>query len=235
MPSPNNILLLALVFVTVGFIGGALIAIVWAGREKKVDKAQREAAPARRVPSRLEPLVELFRLRTNQQIVVFMDGKYYTNSTEMEQSLVTELRRVAEDWQRWLGVDKQPEPVVVPEPPLPSVTVKEEQVSELRLNQVTGNIPPKEEPITPPAFMDTPSEIKPKPTTIVGQINEILQEKLTGTNKTISLMDDMHRGVIVWVGIEKYDGIDAVPYPEVQNLIREAVKEWEKRTEAGTL
>ncbi|KPL79172.1 hypothetical protein ADN00_04810 [Ornatilinea apprima] len=235
MPSLGSILILALVFVTVGFIGGALVAIAWSNREKTEEK---EEPPARKIPSRLEPILELFRLRTNQQLVVFIDEKYYTKSSEMEESLKSELRGLAEDWLRWLGVERPTQPVAPELQAPPAIDIARE--SEARLNGIVG-ISTEEPPSAAPQAGSAPvmaaelgQELRPRPTTIVGQINEILQEKLAGTNKTISLADDMHRGVIVWVGIEKFDGIDAVPYPDAQKLIREAVKEWEQRNESAT-
>jgi hypothetical protein len=236
MPSLVNILLLVLVFVTVGFVGGALVAVIWSTRLKREEQPNEGEEPAaRKIPSRLQPLVELFRLRTNQQIVVSLDGKYYSSSSEMEERQLLMLRQAAEDWERWLGIEKPPQPVAVEEKPQPEA-IDIDRESEARLNEISAAVPVMNaQPAPATVLPGILPEVKPKPTTIVGQVNEILQEKLAGSNKTISLVDDMHRGVIVWVGLEKFDGIDAVPYPEAQKIIREAVKEWEKRTENGTL
>jgi hypothetical protein len=72
--------------------------------------------------------------------------------------------------------------------------------------------------------------------TIVDQINTVLQEKLAGTayeRRGLTLQDNLQNGVIVYVGGEKYDGIEAVPYPDAQELIQSAVAEWEHRFSAG--
>ncbi len=72
--------------------------------------------------------------------------------------------------------------------------------------------------------------------TIVEQINDVLQGKLAGTqyeHRALVLQDDMNNGVIVYIGSEKYAGIELVPYPDAQELIRDAVAEWEQKYEAG--
>jgi hypothetical protein len=72
------------------------------------------------------------------------------------------------------------------------------------------------------------------PTSIVGQINQILQEQLEGTplqTRGIRLVEDFKNGVIVQVGMERYPGIDTVQDPEVRAAIRAAVAEWERRSE----
>jgi len=38
----------------------------------------------------------------------------------------------------------------------------------------------------------------------------------------------------VWVGIQRYEGIDSVPDENVCAIIRAAVKEWEKRSAASS-
>jgi hypothetical protein len=69
----------------------------------------------------------------------------------------------------------------------------------------------------------------------VEQINDVLGAMLINTpdqKRAIHLTDNGHEGVLVWVGLEKFNGVDEVPYPEVQQLIRAAVAKWEEQTEA---
>ena len=69
---------------------------------------------------------------------------------------------------------------------------------------------------------------------MVEQIDEILQEVIDNSEKPdrkIRLVEEPNEGVAVWVGSEHFIGIDAVPDPIVKDLIRLAVKEWDKRTE----
>lgn len=71
---------------------------------------------------------------------------------------------------------------------------------------------------------------------ITAQIDEILQERLVGTpldQRGIRLLDSPDGGVVVFVGIENYDGVDAVPDEDVRRAIRAAVTEWEQRSSQG--
>lgn len=71
---------------------------------------------------------------------------------------------------------------------------------------------------------------------IVMQIDDILQEKLAGTelaNKGIRLVELPSKDLVVMVGLNQYDGIDAVPDPQIKSLIRESVAEWEKTSAEG--
>ena len=53
------------------------------------------------------------------------------------------------------------------------------------------------------------------------------------TDKGVKLVENENHGVDVWVGVEKYNGIEEVPYPQVKELIREAVLRWEQENEAA--
>ena len=68
---------------------------------------------------------------------------------------------------------------------------------------------------------------------ITQQINAILQEMLQTTelaDKGIRLEENPNHSVDVFVGAEKYSGIEEVPYPQVRSLIHEAVLRWEQET-----
>jgi hypothetical protein len=74
-------------------------------------------------------------------------------------------------------------------------------------------------------------KVEPKPKTIVGMIDDVLQKKLASSplqGRKIKLEDGPHGEVVVVVGADHYAGVDQVPDPQVQAIIREAIAEWER-------
>jgi len=97
--------------------------------------------------------------------------------------------------------------------------------------------------ITPPS-MDiadvissaiTPEIIKEVPTgskSIALQVDEILQEKLHTSplnTHTIRLIELPGKSLIVIVDDTQYDGVSEIPDPEIRQIIRDSVAEWERR------
>jgi len=71
-----------------------------------------------------------------------------------------------------------------------------------------------------------------KNTSIVAMIDEVLQAKLLNTSltaKDIRLEDGPLGEVIVWVGAQRYAGVNAVPEPEIRDMIKSAISDWEKK------
>ena len=69
---------------------------------------------------------------------------------------------------------------------------------------------------------------------MVTQIDAILQQKLVGTpfsNLDIHLVESPTGEVNVQVGAIKHPAVDSIPNPEIQELIRQSVAEWEKMTQ----
>jgi hypothetical protein len=83
--------------------------------------------------------------------------------------------------------------------------------------------------------MDVEEPLKLKPKTIAGQISDILDEIIQTSplrEKGIKLIEREDHGVDVWFGMEKFDGIEAIPYPEVKALIKTAAARWEREASA---
>ena len=76
----------------------------------------------------------------------------------------------------------------------------------------------------------------PAPRSMVGQINEILQARIVNTalaDQGVTLIESPSGGVNVYVGMNRYEGVDAVPNEEIRAAIRAAIAEWENRYTPG--
>jgi hypothetical protein len=77
-----------------------------------------------------------------------------------------------------------------------------------------------------------PAQPAPAAQSIVAQIDEILQSRLVGTPlaaRRIRLGETPGGEVLVFIGADRYDGLEAVPDQEVVTVIRSAIAEWEKK------
>ncbi len=144
-------------------------------------------------------------------------------------------------------------------PPLAAVTAVASQVDSFPVEQAAQPNPAPQAPQTPQVSSpssQTPQAVNPpridlvkglrlslegqsarkieesQNRSIASQVDEILQEKIKGTvleQKAIRLMELPGKGMVVLVGLEQYDSLDAVPYPDVQAAIKYCVNEWEKK------
>lgn len=74
-------------------------------------------------------------------------------------------------------------------------------------------------------------EVAKKPLSMIGQIDEILQRKMTetaGAPLGVRLVEGAGGSLRVFIGVQSYDFED-VPDAEVKHLIRDAVAEWESK------
>ena len=83
---------------------------------------------------------------------------------------------------------------------------------------------------------DKDDEPEAVPTSIVGQINMVLQKNIADTplaSRGVTLMESISGGVNVYVGVQRYEMIDDVPDEEIRAAIRAAISEWENTATPG--
>lgn len=216
-------LLIALLCATLGFIAGVLVTVLWSERDKQKPEIKGEL-PKGLDDTRHEPLARLWRDRETGSLITEVDGTAYSDEKSLSKSQRNELKRLAMNWAGWVMgseekaelVKSAPTPVPTPPPPTPEPSRIEPQKT----------VATDKEKKT-----DKAEESKPK--TMVEEIDEIAQEMIKGTqleNRGIRIVQD-RMGIVVWVGLDHYDGVDAVTDPEIQATLRKAVSEWEHRQE----
>jgi hypothetical protein len=124
--------------------------------------------------------------------------------------------------------------------------LSKDQLPKEILNVITVHQEAPEDPepeYSPPAVVEEIPEVTPgeeegeaevKMLSVIEEVNDILQKKLTGSplsGKGIHLMENHNREIRFWVGLNSYDDVEDIPDPEVRQIIDAAVKEWEKDRE----
>lgn len=118
----------------------------------------------------------------------------------------------------------QPRPVANVPPPAPvTSTPVSRPTTPPSSPSRSGTIAPEDRPVAPAG-------------SIVSQIDSILQARLAGTpleERGVFLAQSPEGGVMVYIGLTKYMGIDDVPDPEIKAAIRGAIAEWENKYTPG--
>jgi len=134
----------------------------------------------------------------------------------------------------WLEGKPAPAPVVPTPPSQPKPIPPTPTVSAPQAIAQSPNMNPSTTPRTPAmAKEDRPAA---PATSIVGQIDSVLQEQLAGTpleERGVFLAQSPDGGVMVYVGLTKYMAIDDVPDAEIKAAIRAAITVWENKYTPG--
>ena len=149
----------------------------------------------------------------------------------------------------WLEGHAAPAPSIktAPPPPPPRPASLSERLEAFG-GASTESKPVPAQPVPPPTSLISQST-SPRPSTIakedrpaapansiVSQIDAILQARLEGTtlgDRGIFLTQSPEGGVMVYVGLTRYNGVDDVPDPEIKAAIRAAISEWEDKFTPG--
>lgn len=245
-----TIVLAGLFLLTVGFFA---IGIYLSMRPKQKDSEPRDESG---IKSRDEELrergirevVRLLRDENSGKLLLEKNRVIYRSVDDLSPEEHRAFSIVVGDLRDWLGLSPSPQEESTTERPTQSIQPRDVGTRTTPLQSrlkaaAQGSV---DEPIKAPSM--NPVEVftraiasdVPKTSfeskSITAQIDEILQERLAGTpldQRGIRLLDSPDGGVVVFIGIENYDGVDAVPDEEVRRAIRAAVTEWEKRSSQG--
>ncbi|MEW6717867.1 MAG: hypothetical protein AB1345_10235 [Chloroflexota bacterium] len=204
--------ILTFVFLLIGLSVGLVLGTIIASRRKE------SQPPAEKVNQELEGYCEVMRLlrdEVHNERAVYVHGHLVHSPQELSPNESEKILRVLNDYLH--------------------------TYTRSRTRGASPITQPQPHPTTTPAVPVTPRPEVPTPCipsdemgslSIPAQINSILQNMLRGSpldHSGICLLETPDQGVIVQVGSAQYEGIDAVPDPMVQEYIRSAVKEWERR------
>jgi hypothetical protein len=238
--SQGQVIILMVVF-AVGFVIGAAITWILAGREKN-----KETPPSHEQSAWLS-LREIYKERTSLwqnratgKLVVRIDDQMIDRQDQLSDLQRKSMNAMLKEWLAWMGF-----PVSLPSSPPqvePAQTpiILQSPVSSLQ-NEASSARPSGPLKTADEAAASLAAQVAAKPAvekakSIVEQIDEILQSKLKnspGLKKGVKLVEDPKEGVVVWVGLDHYAGVDAVTDPEVKSLLRAAAAEWEQQHTVG--
>lgn len=222
------LLFIAVICAAIGFALGMLISSLRSSKDQ----------PEKKLPAVNSPPFIKFQLpRIGAGWQLEIDGKTFSTPGELDSTQRNNLMQGITELRNWVVVEQNPSPPVaqsttspaVNSPPAPAHPT-EPVVAEAEKNRVSLN------PINvfARAIQSDVKQVEQPNKSIAAQIDEILQEKLEDTplaQRAIRLMELPGKGMVVMVGLDQYDGVSSVPDPEIRDLIRSCVAEWERRVE----
>jgi hypothetical protein len=205
------------IFILVICLGAAAGALIQrAVSRRTVPPPVQESSPASPVENKLASEGDSVILRAwrtlSGKLWLEMDGARLNGKESLQPDQRQQLASMLVDLRAWL--ENAPAPVVVaevqPGPVVPVVVVP------LKKGKNTA------EPAKPVPVLKS----------IVEQIDDVLQTTLLASpfkDRDIHLTEGPGGIVLVKDGLKKFEGIEAVPEPEIKALIRQAVADWEKK------
>lgn len=227
------IIVAGIVFFLAGLLFGFLIKSAIGG---KAGSSQPEAAEGQ----------EILRLATSGkgELLVQMGGQSFQAYQNLTSGQQDRLLRITELLRKWQGLSAPPAaaaeaapagdqaagaalPASAPADTQPRPAFNPAQTASIQKRGLSGPV----ELLS--RALQTDVRKPETSTSIAAQVDEILQKKLESLNmkdRAIRLMELPGKGMVVLIGLNQYNDVSAVPDPEIQQLIRACVKEWEQKS-----
>jgi len=223
-----TILIVAIVCLLIGFLTGDLIRSILAHKNDAEPEGPPETISKKKAPNRhWVEVLTLWRDRRNDNLTLDIGGKTFQRETDLVAPVRDQLLQIVTEFYDWL----KPESAA-------SSSGKEIATSTDSPTDIVLPKSPKPRSKFNPldAFANAIRTDVPKsaslPESIVAQVDAILQEQLKASpleEKAIRLMELPGKGMVVIVGLDRYEEVDNVPDESIRALIHSAVAEWERR------
>jgi len=219
----------------VGLGIGYALGILSLGLQSDKDKSSSgEAGP----PSGWVEIARFFRRQDGKEIIPEINGKLIHTPDDLSQVQRAILDDVYVALGSWVppgetppgvptsGVDKSGRHIT-------TTATSPETLTELLPTEPDTKSPVSWSPVDllARAIQSDTGKLSPPPRSIAAQVDEILQEKLAESplaGRGIRIMELPGRGMVVMVGLDRYEAVDEVPDAEIRAIIRAAVLEWEQ-------
>jgi hypothetical protein len=237
-----------------GFIASVLLNTL---RDESEPAGGSDEAPPGGRKGRYTPVARLWRERDSGALLGEVAGKSLLSRDALTGEQRDQLETTTRDLRAWLGMGMSAVESPAAQPPAPTggrpasaapigtgsmaasamgTPPKQAEIydiSDADLSRALGTAPvPAAAPRPQPVVLEEPASAKDAPQSIVKQIDDILQDMIAGSplaQRGLQLTEDPVRGVIVHIGIDRFEGIDSVPDPQARAAIRAAVQAWENR------
>ena len=233
LSDPIILLFLAVGGACLGFLLGFLVRGFFRRNSQK-EESETETPPIKPARRNWDEVAHLWRDPRDGRLIFQIENEYYKRSSELTPKEQKILLKVVMDFYQWLEPSSSIKPPLeasaptsapIERAPRAALPVEKSEVQKVSFSPVRA--------LTQALDADMAAAALPAQS-IVAQIDAILQEKLAAADMqkwAVRLVEFPSRGMVVMVGLEQYDGIEAVPYERVRRMIREAVAEWERRAE----
>jgi len=245
---------LVLIGIAIGVMFFGYFFGLFEGRGQGYKNRQKEEAEEKKHAPRIDPLPPASPVVPSDEIPVLdvsmapdgelrlkMDGQRI-NTSALDAEQRKRLIAILTLMRPWLEVPKSAPPAPKPQPASPQQGTASPQTA----SSPQGTATPKRTPAPAPAADERPTapppddiaEDEPPPAqeSMVAQIDSVLQARLAHTplaDMGIRLQESLGGGVLVWVGVSKYESIEDVPDEQIKAALRGAIAEWENKYTPG--
>jgi len=210
------------ILLLVGFVGIILGALINQLINNLGDKGKSTPSAPKQTP-----LLELRRDSDSGRLLVAVDGEETDTSNRLDKNQRDLVQRLILELNDWL----EPIKTIVAE----ADVIQSDEEYKTEKEEADESVPrPSFNPVTV-LVRALQADVKKSqlPTeSIVSQINDILQADLKNASNIkdpVRLMEWPGRGMVVMIGLDKYDSVDEVPDEDIKAVIKAAVKEWEQQ------